>query len=71
MSNELKLLKTYDSEVDELIEQLLLPRDVQVNYIGYIKVVDADIAERASEMIYRLYIDLISYKAAYNLHVGG
>lgn len=64
--------KTYDPEVDALLEQLLAPRDAQVNYNGYIKVVDADVAERAAKMIFDMYERLSSFEAEeYNRQIGG
>lgn len=63
--------KTYDPEVDELIEKLTSPWDGGPS-AGYAMVVDEDVAQRAAEMIYELYKKLEMYEAEdYNQQIGG
>lgn len=63
--------KMYDPEVDELIEKLTSPWDGGPS-AGYAMVVDGDIAQRAAEMIYKLYNELQIYEAEhYNQQIGG
>ena len=63
--------KTYDPEVDELIEKLTSPWDGGPS-AGYAMVVDEDVAQRAAETIYELYKKLEMYEAEhYNQQIGG
>lgn len=62
--------KTYDPEVDELIEKLASPWDGGPS-AGYAMVVDEDVALRGAEMIYELYKKLEMYEAEhYNQQIG-
>jgi hypothetical protein len=65
-------MKTYDPEIDELLEKLRNPWETHLNFTGYVKVVDAELAERAAEMIFTLYERLASFEAEdYNRQIGG
>ena len=71
MANEVGLLKTYDPEVDDLIAKLTSPWDGGPS-AGYAMVIDEDVAQRAADMIYKLYDQLQTYEAEhYNQQIGG
>lgn len=55
--------KTYDPEIDQLIQELMSPSADSSRAEGYEMVVDADVAERAAEMIFHLYQRLVSFEA--------
>lgn len=54
--------KTYDPEIDQLIQELKSPWDSGPS-AGYAMVVDEAVAERAAEMIFRLHQRLVSFEA--------
>ena len=54
--------KTYDPEIDQLIQELKSPWDGGPS-AGYAMVVDEAVAERAAEMIFHLYQRLVSFEA--------
>lgn len=54
--------KTYDPEIDQLIQELKSPWDGGPS-AGYAMVVDEAVAERAAEMIFRLHQRLSSFEA--------
>ena len=65
-------MKTYDPEVDALLEELKKTEEVYLPFKGYVNVVDEDVAERAARMIYDLYNRLSMYEAEhYNQQIGG
>jgi len=55
-------MKTYDPEIDQLIEELNSPW-VAYTAPGEELAVSADVAKRAAEMIYTLYERLASFEA--------
>lgn len=62
--------KTYDPEIDQLIQELKSPWDGGPS-AGYAMVVDEAVAERAAEMIFHLYQRLSSFEAEdYNRQMG-
>jgi hypothetical protein len=62
--------KTYEPELDQLIEELKSSWDITPGSSPTM-VVDADVAERAAEMIFRLYQRLSSFEAEdYNRQMG-
>lgn len=62
--------KTYDPEIDQLIQELKSPWDGGPS-AGYAMVVDEAVAERAAEMIFHLYQRLASFEAEdYNRQMG-
>lgn len=64
------MMKTYDPEVDELIEKLRNPWDGGPS-AGYTMVVDEDVAYRAAEMIFNMHQRLSLYEAEeYNRQIG-
>ena len=63
--------KTYDPEIDQLIQELRSPW-IAATSPGEALVVDADVAERAAEMILLLYERLASFEAEdYNQQING
>lgn len=62
--------KTYDPEIDQLIQELKSPWDGGLS-AGYAMVVDEAVADRAAEMIFHLYQRLSSFEAEdYNRQMG-
>lgn len=62
--------KTYDPEIDQLIQELKSPWDGGPS-AGYAMVVDEAVADRAAEMIFHLYQRLVSFEAEdYNRQMG-
>jgi hypothetical protein len=63
-------MKTYNPEINQLIQELKSPW-IAATSPGEALVVDADIAERAAEMIFLLYERLASFEAEdYNRQMG-
>jgi hypothetical protein len=56
--------KTYDPEIDQLIQELKSTWDGGPS-AGYAMVVDETVAERAADMIFLLYERLASFEADY------
>lgn len=64
-------MKTYDPDVDALIEKLTNPWDGGPS-AGYSMVVDEAVAQEAAKMIFNLYKRLETYEAVhYNQQIGG
>ena len=63
--------KTYDPEIDQLIQELRSPFMVATSP-GEELVVEASVAERAAEMIFHMYQRLSKFEAEdYNRQIGG
>lgn len=65
-------MKTYDPEVDAMIQELLASHDMGPDAWTNKKAVSEDVAKRAAQMIFDMYQRLSMYEAEhYNQQIGG